>query len=188
MNIAKQLQGLRNAHHISQDELADIIHVSRQTISSWENERSYPDIQSLLLLSDYYKVSLDELVKGDIMIMKEKLTMKKMNTLGYGMILFFIIMILSFIPILVFDNPLCYIPTAIGAIGLFLCAFKAEQIKKDKNIQTYKEVVNYMEHGELPGEDYVRSQKKLWLERVGYAIISAAITIVLLAIIFWLFK
>ena len=41
------------------------MHVSRQTISNWENEKTYPDILSLIQLSDLYQVSLDELLKGD---------------------------------------------------------------------------------------------------------------------------
>lgn len=58
---------------LSQDELAQKIYVSRQTISNWENNKNYPDIKSLLLLSSLFNVSLDMLVKGDFEKMKEEI-------------------------------------------------------------------------------------------------------------------
>ena len=61
----------RTELHLSQEELAEKVYVTRQTISNWENEKSYPDIHSLLLLSSLFNVSLDQLIKGDIEKMKE---------------------------------------------------------------------------------------------------------------------
>ena len=51
---------------VSQEELAERIFVSRQTVSNWENEKNYPDLKSLLLLSSLFGVSLDILVKGEL--------------------------------------------------------------------------------------------------------------------------
>ena len=48
----------------SQEYLAEKLYVSRQTISNWENERSYPDIHNLLMMCNLFNVSLDDLVKG----------------------------------------------------------------------------------------------------------------------------
>lgn len=76
MEIGKQIKKYRNEIEISQDELAEKIFVSRQTISNWENNKSYPDLRSLLLLSSLFGVSLDKLIKGDLEEMKEKLWMK----------------------------------------------------------------------------------------------------------------
>lgn len=50
---------------MTQQKVADDLNVSRQTISSWETENSYPDIESLIQLSNYYQVSLDTLLKED---------------------------------------------------------------------------------------------------------------------------
>jgi len=50
---------------LTQEKAAEKTGVSRQTISNWENEKSYPDIISVIALSDLYSVSLDELLKGD---------------------------------------------------------------------------------------------------------------------------
>ncbi len=66
MNISKQIQYFRKRDNMSQEKLAEKIHVSRQSISNWENERNYPDIHNLLMMSILFNVSLDDLVKGDV--------------------------------------------------------------------------------------------------------------------------
>lgn len=65
MKIGEKLKEKRTAAGLSQEALSERIGVSRQTISSWENDRSYPDIGSILKLSDLYSLSLDELLKED---------------------------------------------------------------------------------------------------------------------------
>ncbi|EHJ53347.1 putative transcriptional regulator [Streptococcus macacae NCTC 11558] len=65
MEIGKKLKGARHACGLTQENVAEKLNVSRQTISNWENEKFYPDILYILQLSDLYQVSLDELLKGD---------------------------------------------------------------------------------------------------------------------------
>ncbi len=65
MEIGKKLKNARIDAGLTQEKAAEEINVSRQTISNWENEKSYPDIISVIALSDLYSVSLDELLKGD---------------------------------------------------------------------------------------------------------------------------
>ena len=65
MEIGKKLKSARTKADLTQEQVAEKILVSRQTISNWENERSYPDIVSVIKLSDLYSISLDELLKGD---------------------------------------------------------------------------------------------------------------------------
>lgn len=64
MNIADRIQHLRKAKGISQEELADKIGVSRQAVSKWESEQSSPDIEKIVLLSDFFDVTTDYLLKG----------------------------------------------------------------------------------------------------------------------------
>ena len=64
MEIGKKLKNARIEAGLTQEKAAEKIDVSRQTISNWENEKSYPDIISVIALSDLYSVSLDELLKG----------------------------------------------------------------------------------------------------------------------------
>lgn len=63
MYISKRLKELRTVSGFSQEKLAELLDVSRQTISSWENERSYPDVHNLIMLCDIYSVSLDDLMR-----------------------------------------------------------------------------------------------------------------------------
>lgn len=63
MNFNEKLINLRKSKGLSQEELGAELKVSRQTISKWESCQSYPDFQRLVLLSDYFGLTLDELVK-----------------------------------------------------------------------------------------------------------------------------
>ena len=65
MNIGKRLKDARIESGYTQEQIAEQLDVSRQTISSWENGRTFPDIVSVVSLSDIYDVSLDALIKGD---------------------------------------------------------------------------------------------------------------------------
>ena len=64
MNIADRIQQLRKGKGISQEELADMVGVSRQAVSKWESEQSTPDIEKVILLSDFFDVTTDYLLKG----------------------------------------------------------------------------------------------------------------------------
>ncbi|MGG5316924.1 helix-turn-helix domain-containing protein [Enterococcus sp. AZ072] len=72
MGVGKVLKGRRELMGVSQEKIAQKMYVSRQTISNWELGKTYPDIEKLIALSEFYEVTLDELVKEDS-IMKEKL-------------------------------------------------------------------------------------------------------------------
>ena len=89
MEIAEQIKAGRARLGLTQDELAQRVFVSRQTISSWENNKTYPDIQSLMLLSQTFGTSIDDLVKGDVTRMKERLEqdVKTLNRFGTGIAL-----------------------------------------------------------------------------------------------------
>lgn len=65
MEIGKKLKQARLGAGLTQEQAAERLFVSRQTISNWENEKTYPDIVSVVKLSDLYSISLDELLKGD---------------------------------------------------------------------------------------------------------------------------
>lgn len=65
MEIGSKLKNARNEKGMSQEQAAEILGVSRQTISNWENNKSYPDIISVIKMSDTYSVSLDHLLKEE---------------------------------------------------------------------------------------------------------------------------
>lgn len=73
MKFNEKLLSLRKMKGLSQEELGMELQVSRQTVSKWEAGQSYPDFQRLVMLSDYFDLSLDKLVKGiDVQDVREK--------------------------------------------------------------------------------------------------------------------
>lgn len=73
MKFNEKLLEIRKKQGLSQEELGMELQVSRQTISKWEQGQSYPDFQRLVMLSDYFNMTLDELVKGiDVQDVREK--------------------------------------------------------------------------------------------------------------------
>lgn len=65
MEIGSKLKNARNNSRLTQEQAAEVLGVSRQTISNWENNKSYPDIISVIKMSDIYSVSLDHLLKEE---------------------------------------------------------------------------------------------------------------------------
>ena len=64
MTFGQRLYELRRSKNISQEEFAELLDVSRQSISKWENDKAYPEMTRLLFMSDYFDVSLDYLMRG----------------------------------------------------------------------------------------------------------------------------
>lgn len=148
MELGKQIKKHRQEAHLSQDELANRIYVSRQTISNWENDKSYPDVNSLVLLSEIFQISLDKLIKGDIEVMKDviqKEEIEKMNRYGKAYTIMLIATAVSAVPLFMWLGVWAFIPWGIiWAISMYF-AFKVEKVKKDNDVQTYKEIVAFSE-------------------------------------------
>lgn len=96
MEISKCIKDSRQKNNISQESLAEQLNVSRQTISSWETGKSYPDIVSVIKMSDIFNISLDKMLKEDIKLihnMQEKMDSVTSNqsiifTMVFALILF----------------------------------------------------------------------------------------------------
>ena len=71
MNIADKIRSARIKKEYTQEQAAEKLLVSRQTISNWENGKSLPDVISIIRMSELYEVSLDELLKGDKVLMEK---------------------------------------------------------------------------------------------------------------------
>lgn len=178
MNISKQLKSYRKKFNLSQEELAEIIHVSRPTISNWENGKSYPDLQSLLLLSDYFKISLDELVKGDIVNMKNELENKEMDKSTYKMLGFLFLTLLT-TPLAKYIGWYFLIPFGIfWAISMWY-ASKVENLKKANNLKTFQEILAYMENKEIPHMDEDKRRNKESLEKIICIFVSSMVALIL---------
>lgn len=87
MNFAENLQQVRHQRQMTQADVAEQLHVSRKTISSWETGRTYPDIETLVHISDVYQVSLDNLLKEDLGMLQHYQTQtqheKRRQVVGY---------------------------------------------------------------------------------------------------------
>ena len=71
MSFAENLKRIRKENGYSQEELAELLDVSRQAVGKWENGQGYPEVEKLLLLSKKLNVSLDELMETDFAARKE---------------------------------------------------------------------------------------------------------------------
>ena len=121
----KKIKNERTKRNLSQQDLANKLNISRQTISKWERQERYPSIDTLIDLSDFFEVSLDELLKNDLNL-KEKI-IKDSKKLKYPKLKMFfdvlhVIGIIAFviaIPIVVF-NSISGVILGINAIIVFL--------------------------------------------------------------------
>ena len=66
VKIGKSIQTIRKSRELSQEQFGRLFHVTRQTASNWENEKSYPDLQALVEISQRFEISLDEMIKDDV--------------------------------------------------------------------------------------------------------------------------
>lgn len=65
MILGQRIKEEREKRNWTQSELADKLNVSRQSVSKWELDSAYPDIERLIQISDLFSVTLDSLIKGD---------------------------------------------------------------------------------------------------------------------------
>lgn len=180
MELGKQIKRYRTERAWSQDALSEKVYVSRQTISNWENDKSYPDVKSLILLSEVFGVTLDQLIKGDIETMKQQIDQSdkdRFERLSWLLTVLFVLDILT--PI-----PLAHFLSRIG-IGIWLVlygvsmyvAILVEREKKRWNIQTYKEIVAFTE-GKTPDEiEKAREEGKRPYQRALLVFVSAAVAL-----------
>ncbi len=146
MQVGKQIQHYRKENNLSQDDLAEIIFVSRQSISNWERGATYPDIQNLLLLSKVFEVSLDKLVKGDLETMKQIIHDQEFMRYQKDGVVFSLLLIgspiISISLIFYLDWYGIAISCLIFVIAMFY-ALRIEKFKKKHNLRTYRQIVAY---------------------------------------------
>ena len=189
MELGNRIKELRKNINISQDELAEKLFVSRQTISNWENDKSYPDIQSVLLLSEIFNVSVDQLLKGDVEKMEKivneqtETDIKKMNTYGMGMLISIIAILLT-TPIMAFIIGFWFfIPFALLFVVLMYFATKVEHIKKEYDVQTFKEIIAFTKGEKLQSTEKIEEKAKRPYQKIIFAVASGLIAAVLCGLI-----
>ena len=186
MEIGKQIKKYRIAMKLSQDALAEKIFVSRQTISNWENNKNYPDVKSLLILSSLFNVSLDVLVKGDLEEMKEIIRAEDINEFKRDSNIFSILLvgtILLPIPLAHFMGYVGMGVWGVVAIASIYYSIRVEKHKKRFNIQTYKEIIAFLDGRNMEelekNQEYGKRPYQKFLLAIGAALLTIVIAVVM---------
>ena len=148
MELGNRIKQHRQEMQLSQEDLAERVYVSRQTISNWETGKSYPDVHSLILLSEIFHVSLDILIKGDIDMMKEvvrKEETEKWNRYVkfYGLTL--VAACLLTVPLTRFLSYWGFIPLVVFMAIAFYYSIKMRELEKKNDIKSYKELLAFLD-------------------------------------------
>ena len=156
MDISNQIKTRREAMGLSQEQLAEKLYVSRQTISNWERDKTYPDVQSLLMLSVLFDTSIDTLVKGDVTVMEEAVERdrKRMGTrMLWPAVLMLALLAAAFA--LILSPAFAWMEGAWGisaatavaflpAVAALVVATVLERIKRENDLVTYREILAFM--------------------------------------------
>ncbi len=185
MELGKQIKKYRTEANLSQEELADKVFVSRQTVSNWENDKNCPDIKSLVLLSEIFQISLDNLIKGDLERMKKEIDTQEYAKFQKDSTIFSIL----FIALLILPVPLVILMKWFG-MALYVCLFaigmyfavKVERYKKKYDIQTYKEIVAFTDGKSLDEIEKAREEAKRPYQK-GLLAAGSALLVVIIALI-----
>lgn len=191
MNLGSQIKKYRSELSLSQDELAEKVFVSRQSISNWENDKTYPDIKSLLLLSEVFQVSLDKLVKGDLEMMKKEIDIQELAEFEKDSNIFsvlFIIMMVSPVPLVHFWDWWGLVMCVPVWIITFYFGFRVEKHKKRYDIQTFKEVCAFMDGKTLDEIEKIRESGKRPYQKVLAFLLGAAVAVVIGGIMTLIFR
>ena len=182
----RRIKQYRERQGITQEELALKVFVSRQTISNWETNKSYPDIKSLTLLSNIFHVSLDDFIKADIEEMRkivDKDKIREFNIMSYIFLAEILIVMISAYPLFSLDG---YIGVAVWLLFFvitFATAAIIEKFKKNNDIQTYKEIIAFVENKPLTYEESQREIGKRIYQKILLALLAGVITLITVIIV-----
>lgn len=191
MELGAQIRKLRTEQGLSQDALAERVFVSRQSVSNWETGRTYPDLKSLLLLSEAFGVSLDTLVKGDFETMKQEIDGQELAAFQRDSNIFtgfFLATLLTPVPLLKYLDWLgAVIWIVIVGLGMYY-AYRMEKHKKKYDVQTYKEILAFTEGKPLDEIEKAREEGKRGYQKAFLVIGAGALGLVVTVLMFWLLK
>lgn len=191
MDIGSRIKKYREEQNISQEELALKIFVSRQTISNWETDKSYPDIKSLIMLSNIFNVSLDNFIKKDIEEMRKIIDSKKIkefNVMSYVFLVEMLVLIISAYPLFKLLDFIGFIIWISLYIISFGTARVIERFKKENNIQTYKEIIAFIDGKKLTYEETQQEIGKRMYQKIILAFVTGIITFIICLIMMFIMK
>ncbi|WP_278563238.1 helix-turn-helix transcriptional regulator [Collinsella tanakaei] len=186
MDISNQIKTRREAMGLSQEQLAEKLYVSRQTISNWERDKTYPDVQSLLMLSILFGTSIDTLVKGDVTVMEEAVERDR-KRMGTRMMRLAVLMLLLLAAAfaLILSPAFVWMEEAWGvgiasavaflpAVAALVVAAILEQIKRENDLVTYREILAFMNGEDEIDRDPRALPRRAWptRHRLAYDVLT----------------
>lgn len=197
MELALQIRRLRNERNMSQDELAQSIYVSRQTVSNWERDKTYPDVHSLLLLSELFDTSVDELIKGDIMAMEDMLEHKELFRRMIAMTAVALAFILGGLVLLAlglyrfgWDEVPSYIIFAL--MGGIACALMHQvgRMTKKHDLVTYREIIAFSKGEPVDRNGFVSgfARRHALATKAVYGVVAAIVGFVVALLLVRIFR
>lgn len=191
MELGNHIKHYRNEKGLSQEELAERVYVTRQTISNWENNKNYPDINSIVLLSEVFEISIDNLIKGDLEEMKKEINseeVKKLNFYSLMMAILMIAAIISLVPLIKFIGVYAFIVYFALLACALVFALKIEKIKKNNDVHTYKEIVAFAEGKRLDEIQKIEERAKRPYQQIIVVFLWVAVTLLIVGITIFILK
>lgn len=194
MKIGKRIREYRKIYNFSQEQLADKIFVSRQTISNWENDKTYPDIQIIISLAILFNVSLDELIREDLEEMKMKISnnraSKRADIYSLIMISSTILASLSIgLVVALPESKLILIVPIILFLPALWSSFVLEKFKKNNDLKTYKEILAFSQNKDIEVLRENREPRRIRMGKtiivLGYAALTLLICLIAIFIANW---
>lgn len=191
MEVGKRIREYRKIYNLSQEQLAEKIFVSRQTVSNWENDKTYPDIQIIVSLSILFNVSLDELIREDLEEMKMKISNKKANKRSdiYSLIMICSTILASLSIGLVVALPesnLIWIVPIILFLPAVWSSFVLEKFKRNNDLKTYKEILAFSQNKDVEMLRERRAPRRIRIEKgiivLGYVGLTLFICLIAISI------
>ena len=132
MTLGERIRDERKKRGLSQEELADILNVSRQAITKWETDRGIPDIANLIRISEEFEISLDELIKGDNSV-KRKIIYDNSMKRWHLLVVVYLLAIVAYVAYFALLYRIFMVGFLIAT--LFMLGFELRIIIKEKRYQ-----------------------------------------------------
>lgn len=104
MRLGQAISQIRKERGLTQEAFGKMLSVTRQTVSNWENEKSYPDLSTLVKISDEFNVSLDVLLKGDLRMVKKIDKKIKKQPFYIGIIIGLVVIVVALFSFIYINN------------------------------------------------------------------------------------
>ena len=191
MEVSNRIREERERLGLSQEALAREIYVSRQTVSNWETGKTYPDVQSLLLLSNLYGVSVDSLVRGDMEAMENNVENYELQRFklkaSTGLSLALIVLGAAMLAILSSQGVDITSPLAIVAVAVMVAgaavSLVADRVKKQYDFETMSEVKAFLDGAEP--DQIIRNRRMPKAASVALKVLAgAALGVALMTVLY----